>query len=107
VTSPLRGKVYHVDLGEPVGRKPFVVVSNNIRNSKLDTVLAVRITTTNKPAHVPSIVPLSTADRLSGYAVCDEVRLVQRVKLTDAGTALSPRTMRAIGDGLRIALGLR
>jgi mRNA interferase MazF len=106
VTPPLRGKVYHVDLGEPVGRKPFVVVSNNIRNGKLDTVLAVRITTTNKHAHLPTMVPLSSADRLTGYAMCDEIRRVQRVQLRDAGTALSPQTMRAIGHGLRVALGL-
>jgi mRNA interferase MazF len=106
VTPPLRGKVYHVDLGEPVGRKPFVVVSNNVRNRKLETVLAVRITTTNKHAHLPSIVPLSSADRFTGYALCDELQLFGRVQLMDAGTALTPRTMRAIGEGLRVALSL-
>ena len=106
MTPPLRGKVYHVDLGEPVGRKPFVVVSNNIRNGKLDTVLAVRLTTIGRHAHLPTIMPLSSADRLTGYALCDEIRRVERVRLRDAGTALSPQTMRAIGQGLRVALGL-
>ncbi|HEX6467835.1 MAG TPA: type II toxin-antitoxin system PemK/MazF family toxin [Streptosporangiaceae bacterium] len=103
---PLRGQVYHVDLGEPVGRKPVVVVSNNTRNRNLDTVLVVRITTTGKRAHLPSIVPLSSADRLAGYALCDEIRLVNRSRLDDAGTALTPRTMQAISAGLRVALGL-
>jgi mRNA interferase MazF len=98
--------VYHVDLDEPVGRKPFVVVSNNTRNRNLDTVLVVRITTTNKHAHLPSIVPLGSADRLTGYALCDEIRLVNRQRLHDAGTALTPRTMQAIGEGLRVAFGL-
>jgi mRNA interferase MazF len=104
--TPLRGKVYHVDLGGSIGRKPFVVVSNNIRNRNLDSVLAIRITTTSKHANLPSIVPLGSADQMTGYALCDEIRWVERSRLSDAGTALTPRTMQAIGQGLRVALGL-
>jgi mRNA interferase MazF len=48
VTAPLRGQIFHVDLGH--GRKPWLVVSNNARNRNLDSVLAARITT---PASTP------------------------------------------------------
>ena len=52
---PVRGRVYMADLGH--GEKPFLVVSNNARNTKLGDCLGVRITTSPKP-DIASIVPL-------------------------------------------------
>lgn len=103
--EPLRGQVYGVDLG--YGVKPWLVVSNNQRNRNLDTVLAARITTTRKHAHVPTMVPLAAADPLVGYVVCDDlVQLFRADELTHApvmGT-LSPPTVRAVSAALRVAL---
>ncbi|CAN5876747.1 hypothetical protein BH09ACT7_BH09ACT7_54460 [soil metagenome] len=55
---PARGQVYRADIG--FGAKPWLVVSNNRRNTALSDLLAVRITTTTKHA-----IPLSAADRSS------------------------------------------
>ena len=63
--TPLRGQVFRVDLGH--GAKPWLIVSNNARNRNLETVVAVRVTTTSKHANVPTVVPLSSADPLVGY----------------------------------------
>lgn len=52
--------------------KNFLVVSNSRRNRQLEQVLAVRLTSTPKPA-LPSIVPLGPGDGLTGSAVCDDV----------------------------------
>jgi mRNA interferase MazF len=106
VKTPLRGEVYFVDLGRSLGSKPFVVVSNNMRNAKLDTVVAVRITTTNKHPRVPTIVPLRPTDPLVGFALCDVIEQFGREELTERRGALGPATMRDVGNGLRIALGL-
>ncbi len=51
------------DLGK--GDKPFLVVSNNARNAKLDDCLAVRVTTSHTP-DLASIVELTAADPLVG-----------------------------------------
>lgn len=100
--TPLRGQVFRVDLGH--GAKPWLVVSNNSRNRNLETVIAVRITTTNKHAKVPTVVALSRTDPLVGYIVVDDLIQLYRDELTVALGALSPTTMRAVSEALRIAL---
>ena len=57
---PQRGQVYRCDLG--YGLKPWLVVSNNIRNRLLDDVIAIRLTTTVRdlpprapPGHKPVV----------------------------------------------------
>lgn len=101
---PVRGLVYDADLG--FGLKPWLVVSNNVRNQKLDTCLLVRITTTEKP-DLPSIVKLSPADApLVGYVCCDDIVVAEHDELKAQKGALSTRTMMRVSDGLRAALAL-
>jgi mRNA interferase MazF len=105
VTSPARGQVYMATLGEL--RKPWLVVSNNARNSSgLGTVLAVRITTSDKPP-LDSIVELGRNDPLVGRVLCDEITFVFLDELDQLVGALSPATMMRVDKGLRAALGLR
>ena len=98
----MRGQVFRVDLGH--GAKPWVVLSNNARNRNLETVLAARVTTTGRHAHVPTVVALSSADPLVGHVVVDDLVQLYRDELSTALGALSPRTMADISRALRIAL---
>lgn len=104
----MRGQVYRVTItGSEYGPKPFVVVSNNLRNRQLDSVLAVRITTTDK-AHVPTAVPLRADDPLVGFALADDIVEIY-VEEWEAGTqlgALSPGTILALNTALQLALGI-
>lgn len=100
--APLRGQVFRVDLGH--GPKPWLVVSNNSRNRSLDTVIAVRITTTSKHAGVATVVALSAADPLVGYIVVDDLIQLYRDELTVPLGALSAATMRAVSTAIRVAL---
>ncbi len=59
------------DLGD-IGRKPGLVVSNNVRNRQLGTVLVARVTTSNSPS-LQSIVELSHADHFTGRVLCDDL----------------------------------
>jgi mRNA interferase MazF len=104
VTAPLRGQVYSVDLGH--GRKPWLVVSNNARNRNLESVLAARITTTRKHRELPTVIPLGADDPLVGFVLCDDIVQLYRDELTRPQGALSPPTVKAVSDGLRIALAL-
>jgi mRNA interferase MazF len=101
--TPVRGRVYWADLG--YGRKPWLVVSNNRRNSRFEDCLVVRITTTAKPPDEPTVVRLTSEDQLAGWVLCDDVTSVYREELTDAG-ALTRATMEHVNDGLRAALAL-
>jgi mRNA interferase MazF len=89
------------DLGH--GEKPFLVVSNNARNTKLGDCLGVRITTSPKP-DIASIVPLTAADPLVGRVLCDDITPLYRDELKRDVGALSPSTIAQVAVGLRFAL---
>ncbi|WP_343572072.1 type II toxin-antitoxin system PemK/MazF family toxin [Mycobacterium sp.] len=98
----MRSQTYRVDLGH--GAKPWVILSNNSRNRNLDTVLAARITTTSKNAHLPIVVALTAADPLAGFVLVDDIVQLYHDELTESLGALSPPTMQEISKALRIAL---
>jgi mRNA interferase MazF len=104
VTAPLRGQIFQLDLGH--GGKPWLVVSNNARNRNLESVLAARITTTGRHAAIPTVIPLTPADPLVGFVLCDDIVQLYRDELTKPAGALCPPTIAAVSEGLRIALGL-
>lgn len=105
MTSLQRGRVYWAVLDQEIGRKPYLVVSNNRRNRNLPSVLAVRITTSRKP-DIPSVVTLGPGDPLVGSVLCDEVGPLWEDEVQADAGALSPGTMRAVEGGLHEALGL-
>ncbi|HEX6686135.1 MAG TPA: type II toxin-antitoxin system PemK/MazF family toxin [Candidatus Limnocylindrales bacterium] len=102
---PARGRVYVADLGEGYGEKPFLVVSNNARNSKLDDCLAARITTSVKP-EIPSVVDLSKEDPLVGRVLCDDIVKLYRDELKRDAGAVSAQTMARVRAGLCHALAI-
>lgn len=102
MSDPLRGQVFRVDLG--YGSKPWLIVSNNHRNRHLDTVIAARITTTMKNAHLPTVVELTKSDPLVGVVLCDDLVQLYRDELDPSMGAFSPSTMQAVSAGLRVAL---
>ena len=105
MTDLVRGRVYGAVLTEALGEKPYLVVSNNRRNHALTTVLAVRITTRQKP-DLSSIVETSPEDPVAGRVLCDDIVELWPDEIRRDLGALSPATMKRVGDGLRAALGL-
>jgi mRNA interferase MazF len=103
VSAHLRGQVYRVDTGQ--GPKPWVVVSNNVRNRQLSDVLGARITTTIK-TELPTIVRLEPADPVVGVVLADDIEPLFRDELTTLLGALSPGTITKLNRALKIALGL-
>ena len=103
--SVTRGRVYGADIGH--GEKPWLVVSGNARNRVLDTILAVRLTTTNLD-HVASAVRLSSADRpLAGWIRTDDLEQLFVDALGREWGALSVSTLREVDLSLHKVLGLR
>jgi mRNA interferase MazF len=100
---PVRGRVYMADVGH--GRKPWLVVSNNQRNSRLNDCLAARVTTTVKPS-LPSIVELVQADPVVGRVLCDDIVMLYRDELKADSGAVTRATMTRVEAGLRAALSL-
>lgn len=113
-SPPLRGSIYMVDMGEtddagqPLGEKPWLIVSNNERNRALDTALAVRITTTLKRAHLATNVELDHHESFRGVVLCDEITVLYASELTPAKRrgGVTPATMERVSRALSIALGI-
>lgn len=91
------------DLGH--GEKPFVVVSNNRRNTALDSVLAARITTSSKPS-LASIVPLGHGEPVVGSVLGDDIVEIFHDEVRRHRGALSSAVMKQVDDALRAALAL-
>jgi mRNA interferase MazF len=102
--TPARGQVYWADIG--FGRKPWLVVSENGRNRRLDSLLAARVTTTMKTAFLPSHVLLPAGESLAGVVRCDDIEQLATDDLRGLAGALSRRTMVEVNEALRVALGL-
>jgi mRNA interferase MazF len=101
----IRGRVYAARLSNLDEDKYFLVVSNNRRNRNLPQVLAVRLTTTRKPA-LPSIVALRPPEVFTGSVVCDDIVEIWEDEVKRDLGALSPAAMDAVARGLAAALDL-
>lgn len=108
MTSANRGEIYWVNFGGDKARHAYIVVSYNGRNSRLRTVLGVMITSKDK-SHVPTAVPLTHDDHpFVGYAMADHIDELEAHHVSNAPDGyLSRKTMIALNDALKQALGLR
>ena len=103
----MRGQVYMADLSNNgSGQKPWLIVSNNHRNKALESVLAVRITTTQKYLELDTVVELPSGEPVMGYVRCDELTEVWLDELGKCQGALSPATMSLVNAGLMAALAI-
>ncbi|MEU7145482.1 type II toxin-antitoxin system PemK/MazF family toxin [Nocardia sp. NPDC046473] len=104
LVAPTRGQIYRADIGQ--GVKPWLIVSNNRRNRQLPYLLAVRITTTDKYASLPTMVPLTSDDPLVGYIVADDLQQLHRDELKAHLGAVSPTTIMAVNSALKLVLAI-
>lgn len=106
MSAVLRGQVVQAAVGQDEP-KLFLVVSNNGRNqSKMDSVLVVRLTTTSKWNHLPSVIEIPPAEGVVGSVMCDNIMELYDDEIMGVRTTLSVRTMALVDDGLRVALAL-
>jgi mRNA interferase MazF len=106
LTAFVRGQIYWATFNAALGRKPWLVVSNNARNRNLSDVLVARITTTPKP-RTSSIVEIPAGECVTGSILCDDIIAMYEDDKPELAGALSPGTMRDVDRALAAALGLR
>ena len=100
----IRGQVIRADIGlaEP---KLFVVISNNMRNANLPSILAARLTTSTKPK-IPSVVEVVHPEVFIGRVVCDDIVEIFDDEVKSVIGGFTPLTMQLIDKGIASALGL-
>jgi len=108
-TPVRRGEIWCVNLDPTQGSeirktRPAIVVTANALNRARRTVVIVPLSTGPQP-RPPIIVPAPSAGPNS-VAVCDQVRAVDKRRLTRNRGRLSAADLRSIEDGLRRILEL-
>ncbi|MGH4013770.1 MAG: type II toxin-antitoxin system PemK/MazF family toxin [Pseudonocardiaceae bacterium] len=110
-----RGELWWVDFGEPVGsapgyRRPAVIISSDRFNrSRIGTLILAAVTSNLRLAEMPGNVALPTEE--TGLHKLSVVNVTQLLtvdrQLLDGLIGEVPVTqMRAIEEGLRLALGI-
>lgn len=100
-----RGVIYSVWLDYIGEEKLFVVVSNNRRNKSLQSALAVRITTSEKP-ELSSIVVIGPGEPVTGRVCCDDIEIIYPEDVRSQHPGFSRPMMAKIAAGLKAALDL-
>jgi mRNA interferase MazF len=104
-----RGEVWWVDLDPTRGSeirktRPAVVLTADALNRARRTVVVVPLSTGPTPR--PPIVVATASAGTGSVAVCDQLRAVDRSRLTRRLGQLAMADLRAVEDGVRVVLGL-
>ena len=111
----IRGEVFEAALdpvmgSEQSGQRPVVVVSRDVLNEVLDTVVIVPLTTLRegRSAYPNQAVVRAPEGGLGvdSIALCEQVRTISRRRLLRSRGVLSAGTMDRIDQALRITLSL-
>lgn len=105
----LRGEVWWVALDPTRGSeirktRPAVVLSADALNRVRRTVVVVPLSTGPAP-RAPLVVATPSAGP-DAVAVCDQVRAVDKARLSKAAGRLLPADLRAVEAGVRVVLQL-
>jgi mRNA interferase MazF len=101
--------VWWVDLdptrgSEIVKTRPSVVLTVDALNRARRTVVVVPLS--NGPTPRPPIVVAAASAGAGSVAVCDQLRAVDKTRLTRRVGQLAMADLRAVEDGVRAVLGL-
>jgi mRNA interferase MazF len=106
--------VYFADLSpvkgsEQGGVRPVLVIQNDIGNRYSPTVIVAAITAQIQKAKLPTHVEIEASehgfDRKS-VVLLEQLRTLDKQRLTDKITQLDMETMRRVSDALVVSLGL-
>lgn len=107
-----RGDVFLVDFGPQWsgehGKRPAVVVQNNIGNEHSKTVIVVPCATKIKRMDMPTHVFLGPLEngRADSMVVCENVQTIEKDRIVHYISKLSKRQMDRVDDALKASLGL-
>lgn len=109
-----RGDVYFADLSPVVGSeqggvRPVLIIQNDIGNRFSPTVIVAAITAQIQKAKLPTHVEISAQsygfDRDS-VILLEQIRTIDKQRLTDKITHLDEEMMVKVDEALQISLGL-
>lgn len=109
-----RGEIYFADLdpvigSEQGGMRPVLIIQNDLGNRFSPTVIVLPLTSkinkTPLPTHVPLLPPQGGVRRPS-IILCEQVRTLEKSRLTRYLGHLSPEKMGLVEKALAAAVGV-
>ena len=107
-----RGDIYYADLGQGVGseqegRRPVVIIQNDIGNKYSPTVIVAPLTSSPKK-HIPPHVTVWLGDdvKRSSTALLEQLRTLDKSRLEEYLGRLSEAAMQRINRAVLISTGL-
>jgi len=109
-----KGSVYWIDFSpgkgsEPKGRRPGLVVQDNVLNdSKLNTVIVLAITSTMKYGELPGNVVLKKGEaNLPKDCVVNttQIKSVDKISLKEKIGTLSDKRLIEVYEGMKLVMG--
>ena len=109
-----RGDVYYADLSPVVGSeqggvRPVLVIQNDIGNRFSPTVIVAAITAQIQKAKLPTHVEIDAKTHgmeRDSVILLEQIRAIDKQRLTDKITHLEDDTMRKVDEALQISVGL-
>jgi len=109
-----RGDIYLADLSPIIGSeqggiRPVLVIQNNIGNHHSPTTIIAAITTSFSKAKIPTHIELKankTGIEKDSVIMLEQIRTIDKKRLTKKVARLNSWTMRQIDHALRISVGL-
>jgi mRNA interferase MazF len=109
-----RGDVFYADLSPVVGSeqggvRPVLVIQNDIGNRFSPTVIIAAITAQIQKAKLPTHVEIEAkvhGMERDSVILLEQIRTIDKQRLTDKITHLDDETMRKVDEALQISVGL-
>lgn len=109
-----RGDIFFADLSPVVGSeqggfRPVLVIQNDIGNRFSPTVIVAAITAQIEKAKLPTHVEVQRREgglERDSVILLEQIRTIDKQRLTDKITHLDDLMMRRVDEGLQISLGL-
>ncbi|RKP44800.1 type II toxin-antitoxin system PemK/MazF family toxin [Cohnella endophytica] len=109
-----RGDVFYADLSPVVGSeqggvRPVLIIQNDIGNRFSPTVIVAAITAQIQKAKLPTHVEIEAKSHgmeRDSVILLEQIRTIDKQRLTDKITHLDDDTMRKVDEALQISVGL-
>ena len=108
-----RGEIYYADLSPVVGSeqggvRPVLIIQNDVGNKYSPTVIVSAITSQLGKAKLPTHIELPAEKynlQKNSVALLEQIRTLDKRRLQEKVTTLSPDKMREVNKALLISLG--
>jgi mRNA interferase MazF len=109
-----RGDVFFADLSPVVGSeqggvRPVLIIQNDIGNRFSPTVIVAAITAQIQKAKLPTHVEIDAKNHgfdRDSVILLEQIRTIDKQRLTDKITHLDEETMQKVDEALQISVGL-